>query len=350
MMEEALLFPEQSDMPSGGEYSDIVIDAGYLCRAELASKGSSSIPDVGYGVVGRCVRMVQILESSFLSSEGRVWLVFGDAGSLSSRMGGIDPDFQKSGFFVPKAFRMACDMFQLVALHYSPRWRIVSGDSFISVDFLDAILRGSMGRTLLFSDDMMWSGFLSGTVDVTDIGDGKDFVRRTLGTETERLGFIPSIVNITAFLGMYGCHGYWIPKGITLHSGGSVKGIPSKFASQIVARYCDGMESSIDGLQYALAHVYDMTFMDDCWKSAFIDCHGRVILNCRMLALNECSDDDLEECSVDSAFNPMVLHALYKSMGVDIMSLDPRVSQYFVKEEQTVTEDNFFEYDTPDRA
>jgi 5'-3' exonuclease len=309
--------------------------AGLYYRAFFTSQHITADVDGKFMITGgilTSLKMIQRIESSYLTESGRLYFLFDNPASGETRRKDIDPDYKINRKKQTPQFFRGLDYLQLVLRNYKAGYRVIQRPETEADDFVYPVLKSFEGHNhfvLLVSNDMDWGRAISDTVHWMVHLNGKDIIYDK-DLFYNKYGFNPGHNEICLYKALRGDESDNIPAG--------VKGIPENAVLTVInhARSVQNMFLKLDGLP-----------IDEQWKKAIRQNRGRIQINRTLVDYLPLSDADVREYTVISEFNEAVLSMYYRVFGFDAAQIDPR----FNKEDAPVRDEDFFNtFDSYPRA
>lgn len=309
-------------------YSKLIIDTSnvYMRAYSVGGSMTNQMEDGSVLVTGgiyNFLRMIKSLENRFLAPNGEVYFLFDNSHSGINRRKEIDPSYKSNRTKKDDDFYRSMDILQMIMLNYKDNWYCVKKSGYEADDLVYPImLEFSNEQILLVSNDLDWFRGISGHVHVakyekSDAMDKPDYVIYDSERFIKKMGFKPSIEAMTLYKAFRGDSSDNIPPG--------VPGIRTETLNSIISacRNVKELEQRIDSLD----------FVSSTFKQKIKENASRLFLNEKLVSYQEISFEELKEDIYRSEFHPKMLHSLYKSLGFQIGKIDPRVQQFFIKEE-----------------
>jgi 5'-3' exonuclease len=317
-------------------YSRILIDvSGIYYRAFSISR--HIVADVEgrrmvTGGIFTSLKMIQRIESTYLSEDGRIYFLFDNPTSGETRRKDIDPDYKINRKKQDPQFFRGLDYLQLVLRNYKTGYRIIQRPETEADDFVFPILKSFEGHNhfvLLVSNDMDWSRAVADKVHWLVHSGDKDIIYDN-DLFYNKYGFFPGHNEVCLYKSLRGDESDNITAG--------VKSIPEQVVLTIIreAKSVQNMFLKLNDLQ-----------IDDHWKKAIRQNKGRIQINLMLVDYQPLSMTDVRECTVISEFNKDALLMCYRIFGFDINQIDPRL----IKEDKPLQDEDFFNsFDSYPRA
>lgn len=318
-------------------FDNILIDVSNLFHRGYAVMSSmthvmSDGTEMVTGGIYNSIRMIQKIESEYLSPGGMLYLLFDNCFASDDRRKIIDPMYKANRTKADVSFARSLDLFQLIALSYKDNWVIVNRQGYEADDLVYPIVSSIDGTSLLISNDMDWMRALSETVSVGKYEEG-GYVIYDRERFKNKMGFYPSLSGMCIYKSFRGDTSDNIPAGVS--------GMRSKDLSMILDKYVSD-RPPLDIMKDIIRDV-DTLDLSDAWKDKIRENKSRLLLNCRLVDYLHIGKDEMADAMFSSRFQPRVLYTMYESLGFDVSKIDPRVMQFFEKREKKISDDSFFQ-------
>jgi 5'-3' exonuclease len=284
------------------------------------------------GGIFNALKMIQRVESLYLSENGRIYFLFDNPASGEIRRKDIDPDYKINRKKQSPQFFRGLDYLQLVLRNYKTGYRVIQRAETEADDFVPPILKSFEGRdhfVLLVSNDMDWSRAISDKVHWMAHSGEKDVIFDK-DLFYNKYGFYPGRNEVCLYKALRGDDADNIVPG--------VKGIPEPVLVSIVRQ--------VKSVQNLFINLNDLQ-IDGQWKTAIRQNKGRIQINLMLVDYLPLTISDVRECTVITEFNKNMLLMYYKIFGFDTVQIDPRLA----KEDKPFREEDFFNsFDSYPRA
>jgi 5'-3' exonuclease len=318
-------------------YSRILIDIAELYfRAFFTSQ--HIVADVEgkrmiTGGIYASLKMIQRIESSYLSENGRIYFLFDNPSSGEARRKDIDPDYKINRKKQDPQFYRGLDYLQLVLRSYKDGYRIIQRPETEADDLVLPILKSFEGHNhfvLLVSNDMDWSRAIGDRVHWMVHSDDK-YIIYDRDLFFNKYGFYPGHNEVCLYKALRGDASDNIAAG--------VKGIPEQVLLEIVRK--------VKSVQNMFLKLNDIQ-IDDQWKKAVQQNKGRILINLMLVDYQPLSMADVREYTIISEFNKSILLIYYRIFSFDIDQIDSRLK---IEEDNPLREEDFFSsFDSYPRA
>jgi 5'-3' exonuclease len=318
-------------------YSRILIDvAGLYFRAFYTSRHTAVNVDGKYMVTGgiyKSIKIIQRIESEYLSENGRVYFLFDNPSSGETRRKDIDPDYKINRKKQDPQFYRGLDYLQLVLRSYKSGYRIIQRPETEADDLIFPILKSFKGHNhfvLLVSNDMDWSRAIEDRVHWLVHSNDKDIVYDK-DLFFNKYGFYPGYNEVCLYKALLGDSSDNIIAG--------VKGIPEQAVLKIIrqAKSVRNMFLQLDDIQ-----------IDERWKNAIRQNKGRIQINLMLVEYQPLSIPDIREHTIISEFNKNILLMYYRVLCFDVDLIDPRLN---CGNDKSIHDEDFFNsFDSYPRA
>jgi 5'-3' exonuclease len=285
------------------------------------------------GGIYTSLKMIQRIESNYLSENGRIYFLFDNPSSGEVRRKDIDPDYKINRKKRDPQFYRGLDYLQLALRNYKNGYRIIQKPDAEADDLAFPILKSFEGRdhfVLLVSNDMDWSGAIEDKVHWLVHSGGKDVIYDK-HLFFNKYGFYPGYNEVCLYKALRGDASDNIAAG--------VKGIPEQVALEIVHQ-----AKSVRNMFLKLGDIQ----IDEQWKKAVRQNRGRIQINLSLISRQPLSMSDVREYTVISEFNKNALLMYYRIFGFDVDQIDPRLN--CEKGKPLRDEDFFNSFDSYPRA
>jgi 5'-3' exonuclease len=284
------------------------------------------------GGIFTALKMIQRIESVYLSENGRIYFLFDNPASGEIRRKDIDPGYKINRKKHDPQFFRGLDYLQLVLQNYKTGYRIIQRAETEADDFVLPVLKSFEGHNhfvLLVSNDMDWSRSIADKVHWMTCSGGKDIIFDK-DLFYNKYGFNPGHNEVCLYKALKGDEADNIVPG--------VKGIPESVLLSIVHQV-----KSVQGLFLNLSDLQ----IEDHWKSAIQQHKGRIQINLMLVDYLPLTTADVRECTIITEFNKKMLIMYYKIFGFDIIQIDPKL----IEEDKPLQEEDFFNsFDSYPRA
>jgi len=319
------------------QYDKVMIDLSNLFhRAFHVSSHMTHKMDDGQemitGGVYTSLMMIRRLEREFLKPYGQMFFIFDNTHSGENKRKLIDPEYKSNREKKDDGFYRAMDFLHMILLNYKDNFVVVKRPGSEADDLVSPlIIDNPDDDILLVSNDLDWFRPISEKVHVAKY-ENKDYVIYDPETFKIRMGFEASIQAVTIYKAFRGDSSDNIPKGVS--------GIRENLLIELVNRF----ENVIDILKVVKEEEVDeIPFMTDTWKKKILQNSGRLLLNEKLVAFEPIPLSELKDYCFDCSFSPKLLKSLYKSLGFNYKSLDPRIESFCPDKKKSK---GFFQYDT----
>jgi 5'-3' exonuclease len=309
-------------------YSRILIDI-----AELYFRAFSTSRHIVSDVEGKRIitggiftslKMIQRIESDYLSENGRIYFLFDNPSSGEVRRKDIDPDYKINRKKQDPQFYRGLDYLQLVLRNYKTGYRIIQRPETEADDLVFPILKSFEGHNhfvLLVSNDMDWSGAIEDKTHWMTHSGGK-YIIYDRELFFNKYGFYPGHNEVCLYKALRGDISDNIVSG--------VKGIPERVVLEIIHQ--------VKNVQDMFLKLKDIQ-VDEQWKKAIQQNKGRIQINLMLIDNRPLSMADVKDYTIISEFNKNMLLMYYRVFGFDINQIDPRLS---CEESKPLRDEDFF--------
>jgi 5'-3' exonuclease len=285
------------------------------------------------GGIYTSLKMIQRIESNYLSENGRVYFLFDNPSSGEVRRQDIDPDYKINRKKKDPQFYRGLDYLQLVLRNYKSGYRVIQRPETEADDLVVPILKSFEGHNhfvLLVSNDMDWSRAIDDKVHwLVHSGDKDVIYDRDLFFN--KYGFYPGPDEVCLYKALRGDVSDNIIAG--------VKNIPEQVVLEIIHKV-----KSIQNMFLKLSDIQ----IDEQWKKAIRQNKGRIQINLMLIDYQRLSITDIREYTIISEFNKNMLLMYYRIFCFDINQIDPRLN---CKEDKPLRDEDFFNsFDSYPRA
>jgi 5'-3' exonuclease len=318
-------------------YSRILVDvAGLYFRAFSTSQ--HIVTDVEgrrmvTGGIYTSLKMIQRIESMYLSENGRIYFLFDNPSSGEVRRKDIDPDYKINRKRQDPQFYRGLDYLQLVLRSYKDGYRVIQRPETEADDLIFPILKSFEGHNhfvLLISNDMDWSRAVEDKVHWLVHSNDKDIIYDK-DLFFNKYGFYPGHNEVCLYKALRGDVSDNIIAG--------VKSIPEQVVLKIIHQ--------VKSVQNMFLKLNDIQ-IDEQWKKAIQQNKGRIQINLMLIDYQPLSMADVREYTIISEFNKKVLLMYYRIFGFDINQIDPRLN---CEEAKPLRDEDFFNsFDSYPRA
>jgi 5'-3' exonuclease len=278
------------------------------------------------------LKMIQKIESTYLSENGRIYFLFDNPISGEIRRKDIDPDYKINRKKQDPQFCRGLDYLQLVLINYQTGYRVIQRPDSEVDDFIFPILKSFEGHNhfvLMVSNDMDWGRAIGDKTHWLVHSGGKDIIY-DMDLFYNKYGFYSGHNEICLYKSLRGDESDNIPAG--------VKGIPDQVLSAIIHQV-----KSVQNMFLKLSALP----IDDHWKKAIYQNKGRIQINLMLVDYRQLSIARVREYTVISGFNKNILLMYYRIFGFDIVQLDSRLN----KEDEYLRDEYFLNsFDSYPRA
>jgi 5'-3' exonuclease len=285
------------------------------------------------GGIYTSLKMIQRIESNYLSENGRIYFLFDNPSSGESRRKDIDPDYKINRKKRDPQFYRGLDYLQLVLRSYKNGYRVIQRPEAEADDLVFPILKSFEGHNhfvLLVSNDMDWSRAIEDKVHWLVHSSDKDIIYDKY-LFFDKYGFYPGYNEVCLYKALRGDTSDNIIAG--------VKGIPEQVALEIIRQ--------VKSVQNMFLKLNDIR-IDEQWRKAIQQNKGRIQINFMLIDCQPLSMAEVREYTVVSEFNKNTLLMYYRILGFDIDQIDPRLNRGEDKPLQG--EDFFNSFDSYPRA
>jgi 5'-3' exonuclease len=284
------------------------------------------------GGIFTSLKMIQRIESNYLSENGRIYFLFDNPSSGEMRRKDIDPDYKTNRKKQDPQFYRGLDYLQLVLRNYKTGYRIIQKPETEADDLVFPILQSFEGHNhsvLLVSNDMDWSRAIEDKVHWLVHSTNKDIIYDRY-LFFNKYGFYPGYNEVCLYKALRGDDSDNIIAG--------VKGIPEQVVLEIIHQ--------VKSVQNMFLRLSDMR-IDEQWKKTIQQNKGRIQINLMLIDYQPLSITDVREYTIISEFNKSMLLIYYRIFGFDINQIDPRLN----KEDKPLKDEDFFtSFDSYPRA
>jgi 5'-3' exonuclease len=279
------------------------------------------------------LKIIQRIESNYLSENGRIYFLFDNPSSGEARRKDIDPDYKINRRKQDPQFYRGLDYLQLVLRSYKNGYRIIQRPETEADDLIFPILKSFEGHDhfiLLVSNDMDWSRAIENKVHWLVSSDGKDIIYDKY-LFFNKYGFYPGHNEVCLYKALRGDTSDNIIAG--------VKGIPEKVILEIIRQV-----KSVQNMFLKLSDIQ----IDEQWKKAIRQNKGRIQINLMLVDYQPLSMADVREYTIISEFNKNMLLMYYRIFDFNIDQIDPRLT---IEEDKPLRDEDFFNsFDSYPRA
>jgi 5'-3' exonuclease len=285
------------------------------------------------GGIYTSLRMIQRIESNYLSDNGRIYFLFDNPSSGEVRRKDIDPDYKINRKKQDPLFYRGLDYLQLVLRSYRDGYRVIQRPETEADDLVFPILKSFEGRNhfvLLVSNDMDWSKAIEDKVHWMVHSSDKNIVYDKY-LFFNKYGFYPGHNEVCLYKALRGDTSDNIIAG--------VKGIPEKVVLEIIHQ--------VKSVQNMFLKLNDIQ-IDEQWKRAIRQNKGRIKINIMLVDYQPLSMADVREHTIVSEFNKSILLMYYRIFGFDVDLIDSRLN---CENDKPIQDDGFFNsFDSYSRA
>lgn len=320
------------------KYNKIFIDASnFYHRAHSVFKGEpveieGVLTDTGGVYVG--ISMLGRIEKDYLAFGGKIYFLFDNSHSGDNRRKQVDPDYKSNRTKKEEAFIRGLDFFHLVLLSYKDNIVTVKVTGKEADDLVDPLVKQFPDdQILLVSNDLDWFRSISETVHVAkyekkgyNIYDHKKFF--------EKFQFEPSVDNLCLYKAFRG------DKSDNIQSG--VPGMRETTLVQLINEY--------DSIGAIFKDLPKISYISESFKQKIKENYSRLLLNYDLVSYESVDEEELSEGTILGKFQPNTLYMLYKMLEFDVAKFDPRVAQFYPKEDKGDTRGGFFQFDRVPRV
>jgi 5'-3' exonuclease len=263
------------------------------------------------GGIFTALKMIQRIESNYLSENGRIYFLFDNPSSGEVRRKDIDPDYKINRKKQDPQFYRGLDYLQLVLRNYKTGYRIIQKPETEADDLVFPILKSFEGHNhfvLLVSNDMDWSRAIGDKVHWLDHSIGK-YIIYDRDLFFNKYGFYPGHNEVCLYKALRGDGSDNIVSG--------VKGIPEQVVLEIIHQ--------VKSVQDMFLKLNDIK-IDEHWKKAIQQNKGRIQINLMLIDYQPLSIADVREYTIIAEFNKNMLLMYYRIFGFDINQVDPRLN------------------------
>lgn len=318
-------------------YQKIFVDASnFFHRAHCAFNGEpvklQDGKEVATGGIHVGIGMMNRLEKDYLIPGGKIFFLFDNTSSGDTKRKEIDPEYKSNRTKKDDSFYRGLDLFQMVLLSYKNNLVMVKVLGKEADDLVDPLVQKySNEKILLVSNDLDWFRSISEKVHVAkyEKGNYKIYGREEF---VEKYKFEPSVDNLCLYKAFRG------DKGDNIQSG--VPGIRETTLVQLVKDF--------DSIKDILQALPQLNYISENFKKKIKENYSRLLLNYDLVSYETVDDEELKEGTFEAKFQPNSLYMLYKMLKFDIERFDPRVSQYYPKEDKKSS--GFFQFDKVPRV
>ncbi len=324
-------------------YTKILVDVSNMYhRCFHASKTMTTTLEDGSilttGGIQTAIRSVQKLERDLLTPNGSIFflcdathirLTEGDE-SIRKR---IDPEYKANRTKNPDpSFYRGLDHFILALTAHRENSFVIRAPGYEADDMIAPTLENFIrpeDDVLLVSTDMDWGRYISpNTTLLRPLPQKDEFL--TEESFTEKYGFVPSYEAIRLYKTFRGDDSDHIPIGLPYIGEDLLLRILKQFTS----------------LEDFLSSLPKIDFLNSNWKNKIVENVGRLRLNWELVGSLPISDEALSEAIFSCSFEPKKLIHIYRSLGFQVASLDPRLINHLEVKKSS----GFFEYTTLERV
>jgi 5'-3' exonuclease len=285
------------------------------------------------GGIHTSLKIIQRIESNYLSENGRIYFLFDNPSSGEARRKDIDPDYKINRRKQDHQFYRGLDYLQLVLRSYKNGYRIIQRPETEADDLVFPILKSFEGHdhfVLLVSNDMDWSRAIENKVHWLVSSDGRDIIYDKY-LFFNKYGFYPGHNEVCLYKSLRGDASDNIIAG--------VKGIPEKVVLEIIHQ-----AKSVQNMFLKLSDIR----IDEQWKKAIYQNKGRIQINLMLIDYQPLSMADVREYTIISEFNKNILLMYYRIFGFRVDQIDPRLN---LEEDNPLRDEDFFNsFDSYPRA
>jgi 5'-3' exonuclease len=268
------------------------------------------------------IKMIQRIESNYLSEDGRIFFLFDNPASGELMRKDIDPDYKINRKRQDSQFYRGLDYLQLILHNYQNGYRIIQRPESEADDLVFPVLKSFEGHNhnvLLVSNDMDWARPIGDKVYwMAHLNDRDVIYDKDLFYN--KYGFYPGRNEICLYKALRGDESDNIIPGM--------KGIPEQVVLTIIrqAKSVQNMFLSLEEIQ-----------IEEHWKEAIRKNKGRIQINLMLIDYQLLSTADVREYTIISEFNKKALLMYYRILGFDINQIDPRLN----KEDKLLKDEGF---------
>jgi 5'-3' exonuclease len=255
------------------------------------------------GGIFASLRMIQYIESNYLSEDGQIYFLFDNPSSGEIRRKDIDPDYKINRKKRDPQFYRGLDYLQLVFRNYKNGYRVIQRPETEADDLVFPILKSFEGHNhliLLVSNDMDWSRSIGDRVHWLVHSKDK-YIVFDKDLFFNKYGFYPGYNEVCLYKAIRGDVSDNIVAG--------VKGIPEQVVLDIVHQ--------VKSVQNMFLKLNDIQ-IDEQWKKAIRQNKGRIQINLMLIDYRPLSIADVREYTIISEFNKDMLFMYYRIFGFDI--------------------------------
>jgi 5'-3' exonuclease len=275
------------------------------------------------GGIFTSLKMIQRIETHYLSENGRIYFLFDNPASGEIRRKDIDPDYKINRKKQDPQFFRGLDYLQLVLRNYQTGYRIIQRPETEADDLVFPILKSFEGHNhsvLLVSNDMDWSRAIDDKIHWLSNSSDKDIIYDK-DLFYNKYGFLPGHNAVCLYKSLRGDESDNIAAG--------VKGIPEQVVLTVI--------EYANSVQNMFLKLNDLP-IDECWKKAIYQNKGRIQINLMLVDCRPLSAAEVREYTAISEFNRDALLMYYKIFGFNISQIDPRLN----KEYKPIKDEDFF--------
>ena len=269
---------------------------------------------------------------SSMGHETNFYFLFDNDTSKVAVRKDIDPSYKSNRKSGDEDFYRLLDLVHLIILNYSKHLYAVQKQGAEADDLVFPLLENFEGRTLLISNDFDWSRSISEDVDWAKYEDD-ELVVVTKDLFKEIYGFSPSIESICLYTSFRGDRSDNIPAGVP------------NIKEEVLVKLLNSF-SSLSDIKDALSYL---DYVSVTFRDRIVENYSRLLLNYKLVNHLGLHYQEIVSFIYSSDFKPKTLMTLYTSIGLDVKTLDPRLIQFFPKEEK-VTAGKFFQFEKVPRA
>ena len=318
-------------------YQKIFIDASnFFHRAHCCFNGEPvDLPDgtqVATGGIFIGINMMNRLERDFLIPGGKIFFLFDNTHSGDNKRKEIDPEYKSNRTKKDDSFYRGLDLFQMILLSYKSNLVMVKVTGKEADDLVDPLVKKFPDeKILLVSNDLDWFRSISDLVHVAKYEKGNYNI---YGRDEfyEKFQFEPTVDNLCLYKAFRG------DKSDNVQSG--VPGIREVTLVQLINEF--------DSIKEIFHSLPSIDYISDNFKKKIKENYSRLLLNYDLVSYEVVDDEELSNGTFEGKFQPNSLYSLYKMLNFDIEKFDPRVSQFFPKEDKK--NEGFFQFDKVPRA
>lgn len=313
-------------------YNYVLIDTPNIFNRAF-HKNASLEKEVNNSVV-IFLSMISKIQKRFsqMGSNTLFYFLFDNNTSKAEIRKEIDPSYKSNRKSGDADFYRLLDLVHLIILNYSPNFLAVQKQGAEADDLVFPLLENLEGNTLLLSNDFDWSRGIS---DKTHWARYEEDEICIIDAQTfkEVYGFMPSVESICLYKAFRGDKSDNIPVGVP------------NIREEVLVKLVNSF-SSLPDIKDSL---YYLDYVSETFRDRIVENYSRLLLNYKLVNHIGLHFVEIESYIYKGDFKPKSLMTMYTSLGLDVKAIDPRLVQFFPKEEK-VTAGKFFQFEKVQRA